>query len=103
MGTDNNLSVSGGTDKTKYYVSGSYFFNQGIVKNTDFQRFSFRSIIDQTLNKWVSFNIGLNYINSSANEKPDGNSFYSPLNSVTIIGNFHNILQRDALGNIQAV
>lgn len=102
-GTDNNLSISGGTDKTKYYVSGSYFYNQGIIPNTDFQRFSFRSNIDQVLSKWASFNLGLNYVNSSANEKPDGNSFFSPMNSVTIIGNFHNIWQRDALGNIQAV
>ncbi|SJZ35531.1 SusC/RagA family TonB-linked outer membrane protein [Sediminibacterium ginsengisoli] len=102
-GTDNNISISGGTEKTKYYVSGSYFFNQGIIRNTDFQRFSFRSNIDQVLNKWASFNIGLNYVNSSANEKPDGNSFFSPMNSVTIIGNFHNIWQRDALGNLLAV
>lgn len=102
-GTDNNIAVSGGTDKTKYYVSGSYFFNQGIVRNTDFQRFSFRSNVDQVLNKWASFTIGLNYINSSANEKPDGNSFFSPMNSVTIIGNFHDIWKRDALGNILAV
>lgn len=102
-GTDNNISVSGGTDKTKYYVSGSYFYNQGIVRNTDFQRYSFRSNIDQVLNKWASFNLGLNYINSTANEKPDGNSFFSPMNSVTIIGNFHDIWTRDALGNIRAV
>ncbi|HVT83846.1 MAG TPA: SusC/RagA family TonB-linked outer membrane protein [Chitinophagaceae bacterium] len=103
LGTDNNVSVSGGTDKTKYYVSGSYFYNQGIVKNTDAQRYSFRANIDQTLNKWLSVNLGLNYINNSSNEKPDGNSFFSPMNSVTIIGNFHNIWQRDALGNLQAV
>ena len=32
LGTDNNVSVSGGSEKTKYYVSGSYFLNQGIVK-----------------------------------------------------------------------
>ncbi len=102
-GTDNNISISGGTDKTKYYVSGSYFYNQGIVRNTDFQRYSFRSNIDQVLNKWASFNLGLNYVNSTANEKPDGNSFFSPMNSVTIIGNFHDIWKRDALGNIQAV
>jgi TonB-linked SusC/RagA family outer membrane protein len=102
-GTDNNVSVSGGTDKTKYYVSGSYFYNQGIIQNTDFQRFSFRSNIDQVLNKWASFNLGLNFVNSTANEKPDGNSFFSPMNGVTIIGNFHNIWQRDALGNLQAV
>jgi TonB-linked SusC/RagA family outer membrane protein len=102
-GTDNNLSISGGTDKTKYYLSASYFYNEGIVKNTDYQRFSFRSNIDQTINSWASVSLGLNFVNSNANEKPDGNSFYSPMNSVTIIGNFHNIEQRDALGNILAV
>ena len=103
LGTDNNLSISGGSDKTRYYVSGSYFFNQGIVKNTDFRRFSFRSNLEQELSSKLSFNIGLNYINSLSNEKPDGNSFFSPMNSVTIIGNFHNIWQRDANGQIQAV
>ncbi|MFZ6024273.1 MAG: SusC/RagA family TonB-linked outer membrane protein [Bacteroidota bacterium] len=102
-GTDNNISISGGNDKTKYYVSGSYFYNQGIVRNTDFQRYSFRSNIDQVLNKWASFNLGLNYVNSTANEKPDGNSFFSPMNSVTIIGNFHDIQTRDALGNVRVV
>ena len=102
-GTDNTISISGGTDKTKYYFGGSYFMNQGIIKNTDFQRFSFRSNIDQTINKWLSMNLGLNYTNSSANEKPDGQSFFSPTNAVTIIGNFHDIQTRDANGNIRAV
>jgi TonB-linked SusC/RagA family outer membrane protein len=103
IGTDNSVSVSGGTDKTKYFASGSYFFNQGIVKNTDFQRYSFRLNVDQVINNWVSFNMGINYVNSSANEKPDGNSFFSPMNSVTIIGNYHDIFKRDVNGNLQAV
>ncbi len=102
-GTDNTISVSGGTDKTKYYFGGSYFFNQGIIKNTDFQRFTFRTNIDQIINKWLSLNMGLNYTNSSANEKPDGQSFFSPTNSITIIGNFHDIWTRDANGNLKAV
>ncbi|MBE7172761.1 MAG: SusC/RagA family TonB-linked outer membrane protein [Williamsia sp.] len=103
LGTDNNVSVSGGNDKTKYYVSGSYYYNQGIVKNTDFRRYSFRSNIDQTISSKLSFSLGLNYINSASNEKPDGNSFFSPLNSINIIGNFHDIQTRDALGNIKAI
>jgi TonB-linked SusC/RagA family outer membrane protein len=103
VGTDNNVSVSGGTEKTKYYLAGSYFYNQGIVKNTDFRRYSFRANVDQTLNKVISFNLGLNYINSAANEKPDGNSFFSPMNSVTIIGNFHDLFTRDVNGNVKAV
>ncbi|MFL5774408.1 MAG: SusC/RagA family TonB-linked outer membrane protein, partial [Flavisolibacter sp.] len=103
LGTDNNVSVSGGTERTRYFLSGAYFFNQGIITNTDFRRYSFRANIDQTINRVLSFNLGLNYINSAANEKPDGNSFYSPMNSVTIIGNFQDIQTRDALGNIKAV
>jgi TonB-linked SusC/RagA family outer membrane protein len=103
VGTDNNVSISGGTDKTKYYASGSYFKNEGIVKNTDFRRYNFRVNLDQALGSKVNFNINLNYINSLGNEKPDGNSFFSPLNSINIIGNFHDIETRDALGNIKAI
>ena len=103
IGTDNNISVSGGSDKTKYYLGGSYFYNEGIIKNTDFKRFSFRANVDQTLNKIVSFNLGLNYTNSTSDEMPDGNSFFSPMNSVTILGNFHDLFTRDANGNIKAI
>jgi TonB-linked SusC/RagA family outer membrane protein len=103
IGTDNNISVSGGSEKTKYFLSGAYLKNQGIIKNTDFQRYSFRANVDQTMNKWLSFSAGLNYVNSESNEKPDGNSFFSPVNSINIIGNFHDIWQRDALGNLKAV
>ncbi len=103
VGTDNNISISGGTENTKYFLSGSYFKNEGIIRNTDFQRFSFRTNVEQKLSKWATASVGLNYINSTANEKPDGNSFFSPMNSVTILGNFHNLKARDALGNLQTI
>lgn len=103
LGTDNNISVRGGKDKTKYFASASYFKNQGIIKNTDFQRFSFRLNLDQELTSWASLSAGISYTNSLANEKPDGNSFFSPINSITIIGNFHDIWQRDDNGNLKAV
>lgn len=103
IGTDNNVSVRGGKDKTKYFTSASYLYNQGIIKNTDFKRFSFRMNLDQELAKWATLSVGVNYINSRANEKPDGNTFYSPINSVTIIGNFHDIWKRDNNGNLLAV
>lgn len=103
VGTDNNVSISGGNDKTKYYASGSYFKNEGIIKNTDYRRYSFRVNLDQAIGNKVNFNIGLNYVNSFSNEKPDGNSFFSPMNSINIIGNFHDLFTRDALGNIKAI
>ncbi len=103
IGTDNTVSVAGGKDKTKYYTSASYYKNEGIIKNTDYRRFSFRINLDQAISDKVNFNIGLNFINSLSNEKPDGNSFFSPLNSINIIGNFHDLFTRDAFGNIKAI
>lgn len=103
IGTDNSVSVSGGNDNTKFYTSAGYFSNQGIIKNTDFRRMNFRANLDQTINKWAKLTAGFNYVHSDANEKPDGNSFFSPMNSVTIIGNFHDLFTRDVLGNLKAV
>ena len=103
IGTDNNVSVAGGKDRTKYYTSASYYKNEGIVKNTDYRRYSFRINLDQAISNKLNFNIGLNFVNSLSNEKPDGNSFFSPLNSINIIGNFHDLFTRDNLGNIKAI
>ena len=103
IGTDNNVSIAGGKDKTKYYASGSYYNNKGIIKNTDFKRYSFRINLDQAIGNKVNFNMGLNYVNSLTNEKPDGNSFFSPMNSINIIGNFHDIFTRDVFGNVRAI
>ncbi len=102
-GVDNNVSVSGGNDKTKYYTSASYFTNQGIVKNTNYTRFGLRANVDQVLSKWATVRAGLGYTNSDADEKPYGNGLIVPVGIQWIIANFHDIHKRDALGNLQAV
>lgn len=102
-GNDNTLSISGGTDRTQYFVSASYMKNEGIVKGVDFRRASLRARVDQRLTNWAKLSAGLNYSNSFSNEKPNGNVFYSPINSVTITNNIYNITQRDAAGNLLAV
>ncbi len=40
------LSSSGGTDKTRYFLSGGYFSQEGIIINTDYSRFNLRVNID---------------------------------------------------------
>ncbi len=50
---DHNVSISGGTDNVKYFVSGEYFKQQGTVKGFQFQRISLRSNIDATLAPWL--------------------------------------------------
>ncbi len=57
--TQHNLSVSGGTKSTRYLVSGNYYNQEGIVKNSGFQRYSIRANIDQEVNRFVKLGLTL--------------------------------------------
>jgi len=72
IGTDNNISMSGGTAGTKYYISGNYLNNQGIIKSSDFTRGGLRARLDQDLNSWLKLGAGMNYVYSHSNEMPNG-------------------------------
>ncbi len=46
-----NVSVSGGDDRTNFYISGEYVSQEAIVKTQDFNRFAFRVNLDHKINK----------------------------------------------------
>ncbi|MBF9142328.1 SusC/RagA family TonB-linked outer membrane protein [Hymenobacter properus] len=102
-GTDDGVSITGGSERTQYYVSANYLKNQGIIKGTDFTRYNLRARVDQRLTDWAKVSAGVSYINSFSNEKANGNVFYSPINSINITNNIYDITQRDASGNLLAV
>ena len=102
-GTDNGASLSGGTDRTQYFVSLGYLKNQGIIRGTDFTRYNLRARVDQRLTDWAKLSAGLSYSNSFANEKANGNVFYSPINSINITNNIYDLNRRDPAGNLLAV
>lgn len=103
LGTDNFLSISGGSEKTRYYFSGGYYKNEGIIRNTDFRRFNFKTRLEHNFNRVISLSTGVTYANSFSNEKPNGNVFWSPINSINITNNIFNIEERDAGGNLKNV
>jgi TonB-dependent starch-binding outer membrane protein SusC len=72
IGTDNTLSVSGGTEATKYYVAGSSLYNEGIIDNTNFSRNGIRLNITQKLNDVFTLSAGANYAMSNSREIPNG-------------------------------
>lgn len=103
VGTDNHLSVSGGSDKASYYFSTSYLLNNGIVRNTNFQRYGFKVRTDVTLSSWAKLSGGTLYSNSRSKDMPNGNNFFSPISTMTIIDNVWNLDERDANGKLQHV
>jgi len=90
IGTENNLSVSGGTENTQYYVSGNFLDNQGIVGGTDFRRAGLRVKLDQKLNNWLKMSVGTNYILSTSQEVPNGgiNEAYGALTGFIFANNY---------------
>lgn len=51
---DNNLNISGGTDRNRYFISAGYLNQKGIVKNSDFSRGSLRLNLDSKVSEHFS-------------------------------------------------
>ena len=78
-----NLSVSGGTDKFNYYLSGSFLGDEGIISNSNYNRMSTRSSVDYKAKSWLRLGTNINYTyvttNSPENQTEgasSGNAFY---------------------------
>ena len=69
------VSVSGGTDKTKLYSSLNYMNQEGIIKGSDYNRFALRINGDQKLARNLSLNASIAYsygTQNTANSNADG-------------------------------
>ncbi len=67
------LSVTGGDDKTRFFLNGSIADETGIIKNTGFQRYSLRANIDHKVTKWLEIGIGSNLIHTNNDRGWTGN------------------------------
>lgn len=76
---DYTLSVSGGKDKSTYFISGNYLKDEGIVESSNYDRFTLRVNADTKARDWLKVGInssvstsvqnypissGTNYVNS---------------------------------------
>lgn len=71
--SNTQLSISGGTDNTNYFVSAGIQDEDGIIKNTDFERYSVRANIEQKIGDRIKVNVNSNYIKSDNNRGFTGN------------------------------
>lgn len=60
VATNHNLSLSGGTDKLSFYTSFGYSNNPGIMENSGYERYSFRSNVEAKPTKWLTLGMKLN-------------------------------------------
>lgn len=62
-----NLGISGGGEKTTYYLGLDWVDQEGIIKNTGYQKGNIRFNLDSKLNNWLTMGAKFNIIRSSTN------------------------------------
>src|SRR5690606_26187871 len=58
-----SVSVSGGNEKVKFYVGGTYFDNEAYLPNVDYNKYNLRGNVEAMISKNLS--IGLNLSTNS--------------------------------------
>lgn len=66
VSTSHHLSVSGGSDKLTYYVSGGYSWNNGVVVKTNSRAANFSAKIDTRPANWIKFGVQTDFSHQKA-------------------------------------
>ena len=101
-----NATVSGKGEKISYFTSAGYLNDEGVVKNSGFERFTTRSKVDYQVKPWLKLtsNVAYTHYNSnySVTNKDDWNSTSS--GNIFYVANFmspvYPLYVRDANGKI---
>lgn len=78
------FSVSGGSEKTKYFAGVTYKNEEGIVQNTGYERLGLRLNLDQRLSKWFDLQFSSAFARSSADRGYFNNDNTSTTNSIAL-------------------
>jgi len=71
--SNSRLTLSGGDEKTKFYISGNITAEDGTVKKTGFERYSIRANVDHKISKRVKFSFSTNYLKTDTDRGFTGN------------------------------
>lgn len=76
---NHNLSLSGGSEATRFFLSGSYYKEDGIGLRSDLTRYNLRANIDHKSDKLtIQFNSGIGYTTRNFIESENGIALANP-------------------------
>ena len=74
---ETNVSVSGGNEKSDYFISLGYLKDESYVIESDFERYSARVNVNTKLRKWIKVGANLSYAHTVQNNILEGSSLAS--------------------------
>jgi len=69
-----HVSVSGGTEKSSYALSASYFSQEGTIIGSNFKRLTLRSNTTYTIAKWLKIGENISFVNSEGRNAMNNNA-----------------------------
>ncbi|MCE2768445.1 MAG: TonB-dependent receptor, partial [Saprospiraceae bacterium] len=90
-----DLNVSGGTDRTKFFVSGSVFDQGGVVKGSSFDRYSFRMNLDNLVTDKFKIGVSTGFSRSHNTRIQNDNNIYGVLSTALLLGSHIPVLNAD--------
>ncbi|OOQ57230.1 SusC/RagA family protein [Mucilaginibacter pedocola] len=79
-----NLSVSGGSERGFYSVSGNYAKQEGIIRNSNFERYSLRANVGQKIGNWMEIGLNTTFGRTSSNFAKTNSFDYGIIRSAMI-------------------
>lgn len=77
-----DLSVNGATDKTNYYVSGSFFDQDGITIGSSFRRYNLRANVENRAKEWLKLGTSTLLAYEDVEQAEDGEyALYAPISA----------------------
>lgn len=73
---DYTLTASGGKENSTYYISGNYLKDEGIVKASEYDRFTVRLNADNQARKWLKIGVNTSVSTSKQNYPNSAGSSY---------------------------
>lgn len=90
--TRNSLNVSGGSEKVRYFLGGTQFYETGSFKNLDFKKYSVRTNVEADITDHISAYVSLNMDN-----RDDDKPYWKWDNDSESMSNLYNGLLRRGL------
>lgn len=65
---DYQVAISDGTERLKYYLSGGYVNDKGIINTAFYKRYNFRANIENKVRDWLTVNANVSYADYNGND-----------------------------------
>lgn len=97
---DYQLGITGGDEKTQYLFSFGYYKENGLVKNTDFDRFTAKATVDSKFASWAKAGMAMNASTTKQNATTDQGSFYTNVWYTSLsLAPIYPVYKKDGNGN----